>query len=133
MEQLVVFDTASSLLLIKCCTNCLRPWAFDSAKSKTFVNLKCISCELLKGCYCDQFNHSTFKAAFADGTIASGGLAKEQLIFQTSDEGITIKPIINLNPRHSNHINRDHGTRDWKLIFGQSIWPKILLLPWQHK
>lgn len=120
--QLVGVDTGSSLLWIQClpCTNCLHRPApiFDPAKSKTFANLSCNStlCNNLKRCQCDQFNHASFKIEYEDGSNTNGTIAREQLVFETSDEGIVILPNVTFGCGHNIQTRQSGG--NWTGVMG---------------
>ncbi|XP_031378203.1 aspartic proteinase CDR1-like [Punica granatum] len=101
-EQLVMVDTASTLLWIQCtpCLTCQRqiPLLFEPLKSSTYSNIPCTppgtaACTDVGG-KCDPTNGCLFRLSYFDRTEVSGNLASEKLVFGTSDDGkvtITIK------------------------------------------
>lgn len=91
--QFVVVDTGSSLLWVQClpCVNCFRQsnsW-FDPLKSTSFRILGCgfPGYNYISGYECNGFNQAEYTLSYLGGDTSEGILAKESLIFETTDEG----------------------------------------------
>lgn len=102
VTQLVVVDTGSSLLWVQClpCINCFRQsssW-FDPLKSTSFKILGCgfPGYNYISGYKCNGFNQAEYKLRYLGGDTSQGVLAKESLLFDTSDEGRIFRAALGL-------------------------------------
>ncbi|OWM84295.1 hypothetical protein CDL15_Pgr027064 [Punica granatum] len=130
-EQLVMVDTASTLLWIQCtpCLKCPRqiPLLFEPLKSSTYSNIPCTppgttTCADVGG-KCDPTNGCLFSLSYFDGTEVSGNLASEKLVFGTSDDGKVTITIKVFGCTHENRAptidNQLSGNLGIGLIFGE--------------
>ncbi|EOY31548.1 Eukaryotic aspartyl protease family protein, putative [Theobroma cacao] len=98
VPQFTVMDTGSSLLWIQClpCKRCSKQFGpiFDPEKSSTYAYLSCNSqfCHYAPRGRCNLLNQCEYNQIYVHGDPSVGILAREQLIFKTSDEGSAAIP-----------------------------------------
>ncbi|PKI78536.1 hypothetical protein CRG98_001094, partial [Punica granatum] len=93
VPQLTVMDTGSNLLWVQCvpCKNCSQtsPLIFDPIKSSTYSKVPCNTsyCKVVPGGRCGSSDQCVYNQTYYDGPSSKGELAREQLMFRTSDDG----------------------------------------------
>ncbi|KAL1321119.1 hypothetical protein HN51_065852 [Arachis hypogaea] len=131
--QLVVMDTASEIFWIMCnpCSNCDQHLGqlFDPSKSSTYTQLCRTPCGF-RGCNCHPLDRSPFSITYADNSSASGTLAYETLVFETSDEGSIQIPNIEFGCGRDIVYNNDPG---YNGILGLNNAPMSLASQIGHK
>ncbi|XP_023515827.1 aspartic proteinase CDR1-like isoform X1 [Cucurbita pepo subsp. pepo] len=131
VAQLVVIDTGSSLLWVQClpCINCFRQsssW-FDPLKSSSFKILGCgfPGYNYVSGYRCNGYNQAEYKLRYLGGDTSQGLLAKESLLFETSDEGKIRKANLTFGCGHMNFkTNIDDS---YNGVFGLGAYPYITM------
>ncbi|XVE98649.1 hypothetical protein REPUB_Repub03eG0125100 [Reevesia pubescens] len=114
VPQFTVMDTGSSLLWIQCvpCKRCSKQFSpiFDPEKSSTYSYLLCYSeyCRYAPHGRCNMLNECTYNQTYIQGNPSVGILAKEQLIFKTSDEGSAAIPDVIFGCSHEDWNFKDH-------------------------
>lgn len=100
VPQLTIMDTGSNLLWVQChpCENCSRTTpVFDPTKSSTYSRLPCNTsyCKYVPDGRCGSSDQCLYYQTYLDGPSSRGELAKERLVFETSDDGIvTVSDVV---------------------------------------
>ncbi|KAI6682322.1 hypothetical protein NL676_036203 [Syzygium grande] len=95
---LAVMDTGSTHLWVQCipCENCAQASIpiYDPSTSSTYTNVSCLSeyCEALHRPKCDERRNCKYEVEYEGARPTEGILARESLIFDTSDEGLLTIP-----------------------------------------
>ncbi|XP_050213625.1 aspartic proteinase CDR1 [Mercurialis annua] len=119
--QLAIMDTGSNMLWVQCapCKRCSRHAGprFNPSRSSTYAGLPCtnIQCRYAPRADCNWLNQCTYNLSYAAGPPSVGLLATEQLIFQSSDEGLNVVPNVVFG---CSHENGDYNDRRFSGIFG---------------
>ncbi|KAK4755541.1 hypothetical protein SAY87_009298 [Trapa incisa] len=100
VPQLTIMDTGSNLLWVQClpCRNCSRAKnVFNPTKSSTYSRLSCNTsyCRYVPDGKCGSSDECLYYQAYLDGPYSKGELAREQLVFETSDDGrVTVSDVV---------------------------------------
>ncbi|CAN1332252.1 Aspartic proteinase CDR1 [Linum perenne] len=125
---LAIMDTSSSLTWIQClpCKACYKQKSqiFDPSRSSTYAKLPCASrsCDYIDShLFCD--NHSTciYEQFYIDGSSSAGNMAREQLTFETSNQGLAVLSNVLFGCGHENA--EAGGSRTWTGVFGLGSSP----------
>lgn len=115
VPQLTIMDTGSNLLWIQClpCENCSQSYnpVFDPSKSSTYSRLPCNTsyCKFVPDGQCGSIDQCVYHQTYLGGPSSRGDLAREQLVFRTSDEGTVTVPNVVFGCGHENGKFRDEN------------------------
>ncbi|XP_010027004.1 aspartic proteinase CDR1 [Eucalyptus grandis] len=113
IRQLAVMDTGSNLLWVRCapCRNCRGQATpvLDPLRSSTYSSLSCRTpyCSYAPGSKCDRSDWCIYNQTYYDGPSSRGVLAKDQVTFETRDDGAITVPDVVFGCGHENGKFRD--------------------------
>ncbi|XP_030546689.2 aspartic proteinase CDR1-like [Rhodamnia argentea] len=110
---LAVMDTGSTLLWVHCipCENCAQASVpiYNPSTSSTYTNVSCLSeyCDTLHHPTCDERKNCKYVVEYVGAPRTEGILARESLIFDTSDEGLLTIPNVIFGCSHESREKPD--------------------------
>ncbi|XP_030514943.1 aspartic proteinase CDR1-like [Rhodamnia argentea] len=113
IRQLAVMDTGSNLLWVRCapCRNCRgqNTPVLDPLRSSTYSSVSCRTsyCSYAPRSKCDRSNWCIYNQTYYDGPSSRGVLSKDQLTFETWDDGAITVPDVVFGCGHDNGRFRD--------------------------
>ncbi|XP_030465862.1 aspartic proteinase CDR1-like [Syzygium oleosum] len=114
VRQLAVMDTGSNLLWVRCapCRNCHGQTSpmLDPLRSSTYSSVSCRTpyCSHAPGGKCDErSDRCIYNQTYYDGPSSRGVLSKDQLTFETWDDGAITVPDVVFGCGHENGKFKD--------------------------